>query len=965
MLTMRLPLLTASVLSLLLSGTSAAQCVTSGFRVKDLDECSFDALLKAFTPIFNDPVNRSPGCSSTSAEQDLIALLNNGGSTSNKSTAKTVVQQVCAQGIASHSSTVPFADIPGYGESFITNFFNGGTHWNTMRETSFPLDANGETTSVLKQDASQVKSFYEGKAQYGLVQWPDQLPNFSECEMNTAYCCWTTDRQADDNNGNCAMPYDENCVDADPADNTDLCFVDVAAGSATFGKTDDGTFFFPHDDHNNQNEIKAEGPIHCHGVGWADNVLDPSAVYKGNNLFYVSMYDHMYKRGYVRNVPGAPMCGCAEQMPVVSRSDCTQLDVVQQFEITYDGTSFEATLAKTDIDFNACEGLDRYGEDDSNDLWSYMNRLYVEDKITAEKLLDLNTKLVGDDDNMCQFAMNKHMAEKGFAVGHQSSWTQLAGREALAMETPIGQTTFMTLLEASSSKILKRICPYCYVSHRNVFYKRLTPVPQDFDLLGALLFSNEAALVGNTWGTDFEMYSTFDDATEGVNAWTCPSGVYKGEAGFPGDCGPTGETTNQHSLYNHGHWGGQMDTAWYIDASSPFTTLSSTLIGDPPEWFHAEVVASLTEANGRLYMTSNAVDIWGTADNLQFYSDEHAGDIEVIVRLEEFQYLSAWSKTGILIRESTMAPGSKYFALLVSGENGVYSQWRETTNDATRSNAQMWDGSEPFTSPIWLRVLKQGDLFTAYQSADGSNWEMRTSMTIPMAGSVHAGLGLAANHWSQDVAEAIFSNYEKNDYYWPSAVPSSSPAPSTYTILSAYNVGNPNTSYPGKISLAANSNKYVVTSAGNIGGKSDSFYFAPVQKTGAFTVTTFIESFDSPVEWARSALMIRDPGQDGANVQVSCVLQNEHGLYMFARKSSGGETEYFDVNWHNEQTSGWCKLEKSGNTVTGYRSFDGINWDKMETITVGFTSDVVDVGVAASGAWNEYSTAVFANFKFS
>jgi hypothetical protein len=61
--------------------------------------------------------------------------------------------------------------------------------------------------------------------------------------------------------------------------------------------------------------------------------MDPSATYKGNNIFYVSMYDHMYKRGYVRNVPGAPMCGCAEQMPVVSRADCTQMDVVQQFEV--------------------------------------------------------------------------------------------------------------------------------------------------------------------------------------------------------------------------------------------------------------------------------------------------------------------------------------------------------------------------------------------------------------------------------------------------------------------------------------------------------------------------------------------------------------------------------------------------------------------------------------------------------
>jgi hypothetical protein len=443
-----------------------------------------------------------------------------------------------------------------------------------------------------------------------------------------------------------------------------------------------------------------------------------------------------------------------------------------------------------------------------------MNRLYVENKITADTLMALNTKLVGDDDNMCQFAMNKHMADKGFAVGHQSGWTQLAGREALDMESPLGQSAFKLLFDASSSKILQRICPYCYVSHRNIFYKRVTLVPQDFDLLGTLLYSNEA-MVGNTWGVDFEMYSTYDDALEGVNAWMCPNGVYKDEAGFPGDCSPTGEERKyQNSLYNHGHWGGQMDTAWYVDASSPFTTLSSTVIGVPPEWFRPDITASVTEADGKLYMTTNAADLWGAADNVHFYSDEHPGDVEVIVRLDEFQYLSGWAKTGIVIRESETAPGAKYFSMLVSGDNGVYSQWRDTTDDDTHSNTQKWDGSEPFSSPVWLRVLKQGDLFTGYQSTDGVNWVMRTSVEVPMSGSVHAGLALAANHWSDNVSEAIFANYEKSDYSWPSSSPSASPAPTTYNIPGAKTIGNVNSNLPGQLSYAANSNKYVATGAG-------------------------------------------------------------------------------------------------------------------------------------------------------
>merc|ERR1711862_886952 len=48
------------------------------------------------------------------------------------------------------------------------------------------------------------------------------------------------------------------------------------------------------------------------GLVWGDDPLQADNVYKGNLLFYVPMYDHMTQRGYVRNIPGAPMCACAE-----------------------------------------------------------------------------------------------------------------------------------------------------------------------------------------------------------------------------------------------------------------------------------------------------------------------------------------------------------------------------------------------------------------------------------------------------------------------------------------------------------------------------------------------------------------------------------------------------------------------------------------------------------------------------
>jgi hypothetical protein len=104
-----------------------------------------------------------------------------------------------------------------------------------------------------------------------------------------------------------------------------------------------GEELFPFDDDNNSEN--AEGPVHCHGFAWANDPYDFTSRYKGNNLFFVSMYDHMNQRGYVRAVPGAPMCGCTEQ---VRTSD------LEIYLIFYKrGTSFLKTTL-SDVFFSWC-----------------------------------------------------------------------------------------------------------------------------------------------------------------------------------------------------------------------------------------------------------------------------------------------------------------------------------------------------------------------------------------------------------------------------------------------------------------------------------------------------------------------------------------------------------------------------------------------------------------------------------
>jgi hypothetical protein len=217
----------------------------------------------------------------------------------------------------------------------------------------------------------------------GLMDLPEQITNFENCEARIAMCCWVSDRQADDDNGDCATPYDENCVNAEPSDNTDVCAVKLGRAQDS-NNVKNGVTLFPG---------SREGKTHCHGFAWTADELDVSAIFKGNNLFQISAFDHLVTRGYVKNVPGAPMCGCVEQMPIVSRADCTEMELVQAttIEFTATGVVTVTPSGTWEVQFNACEGKD--GK--NNDLGAYVERLFDEKRVTRRDLRILRNNVVG------------------------------------------------------------------------------------------------------------------------------------------------------------------------------------------------------------------------------------------------------------------------------------------------------------------------------------------------------------------------------------------------------------------------------------------------------------------------------------------------------------------------------------------------------------------------------------------
>jgi len=234
-----------------------------------------------------------------------------------------------------------------------------------------------------------------------------------ECpETSAAMCCWSNDRQYNDNNGRCGLG---DCINKSPGDNTDLCWTE-----------EDGNVFpYP-------NEAKGqdkEQDMHCHGVSWStmeQEFGDVNKDAKWNSLFYVSMYDHMYKRGYVESLTDAKefrgeqaMCGCVEDMNPVARADCNEAIGLANYTMYQDEETGLLALAYNEdsfyIEFRACEGLE-YKDDaitpadfkekngeywkmgmkrKTNDLSAFVYRQYLEGKTDEGTVAKYEETVVG------------------------------------------------------------------------------------------------------------------------------------------------------------------------------------------------------------------------------------------------------------------------------------------------------------------------------------------------------------------------------------------------------------------------------------------------------------------------------------------------------------------------------------------------------------------------------------------
>jgi regulation of enolase protein 1 (concanavalin A-like superfamily) len=176
-----------------------------------------------------------------------------------------------------------------------------------------------------------------------------------------------------------------------------------------------------------------------------------------------------------------------------------------------------------------------------------------------------------------------------------------------------------------------------------------------------------------------------------------------------------------------------------------------------------------------------------------------------------------------------------------------------------------------------------------------------------------------------------------------------------------------NVATPGSASYSAlNSNTYLVTGSGPvIGGTSDSFNYVYKQVTGNFTLIARLASVTGTL--SNTGIMMRETLNTNATAATMVLGSTGWRIASFgARTSTGGPMSWATGDQYTWMPV-WFKLQRSGNTFTGYQSSDGVTWYKVGTATIPMANTYYIGLVACSGSTTSgvVDNSNFDNVNFS
>jgi hypothetical protein len=159
-------------------------------------------------------------------------------------------------------------------------------------------------------------------------------------------------------------------------------------------------------------------------------------------------------------------------------------------------------------------------------------------------------------------------------------------------------------------------------------------------------------------------------------------------------------------------------------------------------------------SNNTINLSGGGASISGAGDHLNYAYENYSGDGSIIALVNSQDDTGANADAGVMFRNST-ADNDIFADVVVTPSRGVQFQWRSTVGGDDQDTAVTG-----ITAPIWVKLTRSGDSFTAYYSTDGGTWtQIGSAETIDLSTATLAGLVDCSNNTSEK-CHVTFSNVE-------------------------------------------------------------------------------------------------------------------------------------------------------------------------------------------------------------
>jgi len=334
---------------------------------------------------------------------------------------------------------------------------------------------------------------------------------------------------------------------------------------------------------------------------------------------------------------------------------------------------------------------------------------------------------------------------------------------------------------------------------------------------------------------------------------------------------------------------------------------------------------SFDPGTGTWTVSGSGTGVSGSSDQFHLASQSVTGG-GVTAHVTSQTATGASAQAGVMLRASA-DPGAPYYAALVSPSGTVTVQDRSSQGGGTTTVATVSGGD-----PAYVWVTGSGGSFTAYQSADGYDWQPIAGSTVSLSlgASMLAGLAVTSGD------PAVVNTATMTGVAVPAGPPGPAlpvPCPAPWTCA---DIGSPDPA--GSQSFDPNTSTWTINAGGaDITGTSDQFRYIWQGLPGDGSVIAHVASQTDTSAGAKAGVMLRASTDPGAPNYALLVSPGE-GIKVQLRKTLDGTTQ--KLANPAGTTPAWLKISRSGDTFTAYTSADGVTWTLIpgSTVTVSLGS---------------------------